>query len=140
MRAQLLRAAEFVRNARSQDPDALVFVHCQSGVNRAPSVAMAVMITEERSSLLVAFSEVRRARPSVRPKYIKEVALYEEAILGTSSTPALRDGPNSSEFCAMYYGLKNDHTDTEPPQNDRLAVDVSGELKEGGDVSPSGDI
>ena len=106
----IARDAPRASTARLASPDALVYVHCQSGVNRAPSVAMAVLIAEERQSLLWAFSRVRAVRPSVRPKYIKEVAMYEEATLGSSSAPALRDGPDSSEFCDMYYGLKNDHS------------------------------
>jgi predicted protein tyrosine phosphatase len=113
LRAALPRAAEFVRAARADDPDCLVYVHCQSGVNRAPSVAMAVLVAEERRSLVWAFARVRAARASVRPKYVKEVAIFEEATLGRSSAPAMRDGPDSAQFCEMYYGLKNDHSGRE---------------------------
>ena len=54
----------------------------------------------------------------VRPKYFKEVALFEEKLLGKSSVTALRDGPDSKQFCDLYYGLKNDHSfkiDYAPP-------------------------
>ena len=92
----------FVRDA-TRDPNAVIFVHCKSGVNRAPSLAMALLISLERYSLVSAFSAVRAARPSVRPKYIKTVAVYEQQALHRSSAPALRDGPNSSEFCDLYF-------------------------------------
>mmetsp|Transcript_24339 Transcript_24339/g.76038 ORF Transcript_24339/g.76038 Transcript_24339/m.76038 type:complete len:273 (-) Transcript_24339:32-850(-) len=99
----------FVRDA-TRDPNAVIFVHCKSGVNRAPSLAMALLISLERYSLVSAFSAVRAARPSVRPKYIKTVAVYEQQALHRSSAPALRDGPNSSEFCDLYYGLRADYS------------------------------
>ena len=74
---------------------------------------MAVLVAEERRSLVWAFASVRAARASVRPKYVREIAVFEEATLGHSSAPAMRDGPDSAQFCEMYYGLKNDHSGRE---------------------------
>ena len=111
MALSLPKAAAFVRAARQAVPNALVYVHCMSGVNRAPSVSAAVLCSEERCSLLVALSAIRAVRPAMRPKYVKEVALYEERLLGVaSSVPALRDGLGSGELAQSYYGLKNDHS------------------------------
>lgn len=115
LRSSLPVAVAWVRAVLRRDPSALIYVHCQSGVNRAPSVALAVLLAlsrDEDLSLLAAFARVRHARPSVRPKYIREVALYEQALRGKSSVPALRDGPDSTEFCALYYGLKDDHSES----------------------------
>lgn len=106
---EALRAAvEFVQKARQGDSDALVLVHCRSGVNRASVVCLAVLMVQEEMSLLEAFGVLRHARPCVRPKYMREVARFEDAHRGSCSTPALRDGPDSVGYCALYYGLKDD--------------------------------
>lgn len=70
MALSLPKAAAFVRAARQAVPDALVYVHCMSGVNRAPSVSAAALCSEERCSLLVALSAIRAVRPAMRPKYV----------------------------------------------------------------------
>jgi hypothetical protein len=89
----------------------LVYVHCQSGVNRAPSVAMALLIALEQRTLVDAFALVRAVRPSVRPKYLAVVSHFEELTLKQSaSAPALRDGPNSTAIAQFYNGLQNDHS------------------------------
>ena len=56
----------FVRRARAADPNAVVYVHCKSGVNRAPSLAMALLISLDRASFVGALAAVRAAscRPS----------------------------------------------------------------------------
>jgi len=112
MREMLLKVEAFVRAARQQDPDSLMYVHCMSGVNRAPSVAAAILIAEESCTALEALSAIRDIRPAIRPKYVKEVAFYEERVhgVGSSSIPALRDGLDSGELAKRYYGLKNDHS------------------------------
>lgn len=99
----------FVRQARAADPNAVVYVHCKSGVNRAPSLAMALLIAQ-RATFVEALAAVRAARPSCRPKYVKAVAMYEDRELGRSTAPALRDGVDSAGFCDLYYGLKEDYS------------------------------
>ena len=100
----------FVRRARAADPNAIVYVHCKSGVNRAPSLAMALLISLDRATFVEALAAVRAARPSCRPKYVQAVAVYEERALGRSTAPALRDGVDSAGFCDLYYGLKEDYS------------------------------
>ena len=100
----------FVRRARAADPNAVVYVHCKSGVNRAPSLAMALLISLDRATFVEALAAVRAARPSCRPKYVKAVATYEDRALGRSTAPALRDGVDSAGFCDLYYGLKEDYS------------------------------
>ena len=100
----------FVRRARAADPNAVVYVHCKSGVNRAPSLAMALLISLDRATFVEALAAVRAARPSCRPKYVQAVATYEARELGRSTAPALRDGVDSAGFCDLYYGLKEDYS------------------------------
>ena len=102
--------AAFVRRARAADPNAVVYVHCKSGVNRAPSLAMALLISLDRATFVEALAAVRAARPSCRPKYVQAVATYEDRELGRSTAPALRDGVDSAGFCDLYYGLKEDYS------------------------------
>ena len=108
--ALLPRVVAFVRRALKDDPDAVVYVHCKSGVNRAPSLAMALLIALDKATFVEALAAVRRARPSCRPKYVKAVAVYEDEVLGRSTAPALRDGVDSAGFCDLYYGLKEDYS------------------------------
>jgi predicted protein tyrosine phosphatase len=109
--AELLpRVVAFVRRAIKDDPEAVVYVHCKSGVNRAPSLAMALLIALDKATFVEALAAVRRARPSCRPKYVQAVARYEDQQLGRSTAPALRDGVDSAGFCDLYYGLKEDYS------------------------------
>ena len=96
----------FVRRARAADPNAVVYVHCKSGVNRAPSLAMALLISLDRATFVEALAAVRAARPSCRPKYVQAVATYEDRELGRSTAPALRDGVDSAGFCDLLRGLR----------------------------------
>ena len=108
--ALLPEVVAFVRRARAADPNAIVYVHCKSGVNRAPSLAMALLISLDRATFVEALAAVRAARPSCRPKYVQAVAVYEDRELGRSTAPALRDGVDSAGFCDLYYGLKEDYS------------------------------
>ena len=108
--ALLPEVVAFVRRARAADPDAMVYVHCKSGVNRAPSLAMALLISLDRATFVEALAAVRAARPSCRPKYVQAVAVYEDRERGRSTAPALRDGVDSAGFCDLYYGLKEDYS------------------------------
>ena len=108
--ALLPEVVAFVRRARAADPDAMVYVHCKSGVNRAPSLAMALLIALDRATFVEALAAVRAARPSCRPKYVQAVAVYEDRERGRSTAPALRDGVDSAGFCDLYYGLKEDYS------------------------------
>ena len=103
--ALLPEVVAFVRRARAADPDAMVYVHCKSGVNRAPSLAMALLISLDRATFVEALAAVRAARPSCRPKYVQAVAVYEDRERGRSTAPALRDGVDSAGFCDLYCGL-----------------------------------
>ena len=79
-------------------------------MNRAPSLAMALLIALDRATFVEALAAVRAARPSCRPKYVQAVAAYEDRALGRSTAPALRDGVDSAGFCDLYYGLKEDYS------------------------------
>ena len=79
-------------------------------MNRAPSLAMALLISLDRATFVEALAAVRAARPSCRPKYVQAVAVYEDHELGRSTAPALRDGVDSAGFCDLYYGLEEDYS------------------------------
>jgi hypothetical protein len=103
-------------HAEFDDVTPLVYVHCQSGVNRAPSVALALLVALEKLTLQDAFALVRTARPAVRPKYLAVVSRFEETTLGKkASAPALRDGPGSTAFAQLYGGLQNDYSTSDHP-------------------------
>jgi protein-tyrosine phosphatase len=110
LRSALPLVIDFVRRAREADPTSVVYVHCQSGVNRAPAVAVAVLMAEEQLSLIAALNWVQKHRPAIRTKYIKEVALFEKQRFGTSSVPALLGGPDSTAMLDLYVSdLRNDY-------------------------------
>jgi len=95
----------------AKSPLPLIYVHCKSGVNRAPSVAIALLVALEQRTLMDAFALVRTLRPSVRPKYLAAISRFEEMTLKQpASAPALRDGPSSAAFAQLYSGLQDDHS------------------------------
>ena len=59
--ALLPEVVAFVRRARAADPNAVVYVHCKSGVNRAPSLAMALLIALDSWGMYI----VAKALPMV---------------------------------------------------------------------------
>ena len=64
--ALLPEVAAFVRRARAADPNAVVYVHCKSGVNRAPSLAMALLIALDRATFVEALAAYRGAEAAYR--------------------------------------------------------------------------
>ena len=64
--ALLPEVVAFVRRARAADPNAVVYVHCKSGVNRAPSLAMALLIALDRATFVEALAAYRGAEAAYR--------------------------------------------------------------------------
>ncbi|MCI4377149.1 hypothetical protein PGIGA_G00200230 [Pangasianodon gigas] len=56
---------EFIDEARKQD--GVVLLHCNAGVSRSASVAIAYLMAKEKIPFEDAFNRVRSARPSIRP-------------------------------------------------------------------------
>ncbi len=65
---QLSQAADFVRHSLGEG--AGVYIHCASGVGRAPTVAAAYLVTTGLSSA-EAWSTIRSRRPFIRPKAVQ---------------------------------------------------------------------
>jgi hypothetical protein len=65
---QLAEAAEFIRGVRREGRG--VYVHCASGVGRAPTAAAAYLVSLGLAPQ-EAWGLIRRARPFVRPKAIQ---------------------------------------------------------------------
>ena len=100
-------AAEFVQRARAGNVEAIFFVHCMDGVNRAPAVGLAILMKLEGCSLVSAFDVMRAGRPCIRTKYIGVVAAFEQECRGVCSVPALLNGPiaDSKSFCELYNNI-----------------------------------
>ncbi|KAI5613952.1 dual specificity phosphatase 19, partial [Silurus asotus] len=56
---------EFIDEARKQD--GVVLLHCNAGVSRSASVAIAYLMAKEKIPFEEAFNRVRSARPSIHP-------------------------------------------------------------------------
>ncbi|TSN12197.1 Dual specificity protein phosphatase 19 [Bagarius yarrelli] len=56
---------EFIDQARKQDR--VVLLHCNAGVSRSASVAIAYLMAREKIPFEEAFNRVKSARPSIRP-------------------------------------------------------------------------
>ncbi|XP_027034030.2 dual specificity protein phosphatase 19b [Tachysurus fulvidraco] len=56
---------EFIDNARKQD--GIVLLHCNAGVSRSASVAIAYLMAKNKLPFQDAFHRVKSARPSIQP-------------------------------------------------------------------------
>ncbi|KAM9500200.1 dual specificity protein phosphatase 19b [Clarias gariepinus] len=56
---------EFIEEARKKD--GVVLLHCNAGVSRSASIAIAYLMAKEKTQFKDAFNRVRSARPSIRP-------------------------------------------------------------------------
>ena len=63
--ARLPEALAAVRELSGSDR--LVYVHCNEGVNRAPSVALGVLVLDRELPVAEALARVERAHPGARP-------------------------------------------------------------------------
>ncbi|XP_062850456.1 dual specificity protein phosphatase 19b [Trichomycterus rosablanca] len=61
-----LQCFEFIDQARKQD-DGVVLLHCNAGVSRSASVAIAYLMTNLKMSFAEAYNQVKSARPSIQP-------------------------------------------------------------------------
>lgn len=82
---QLAEATEFIHSARQEGHG--VYVHCASGVGRAPTTAAAYLVSLGLTPL-EAWQLVRRARPFVRPKAAQseQVERFYRCINGNDET------------------------------------------------------
>jgi hypothetical protein len=78
---QLAEAVEFIHDVRREGR--AVYVHCASGVGRAPTTAAAYLVTLGLTPKQ-AWSLIRRARPFVRPRtaQLEQVASFHRRING----------------------------------------------------------
>jgi predicted protein tyrosine phosphatase len=58
---------DFAASAPSVDANAKLLVHCEVGVSRSATVAIALVMKSENKSFLDAFAQVRAQRPEVLP-------------------------------------------------------------------------
>lgn len=72
-------AVTFARSALA-DPDARLFVHCELGINRGPSVAYAILRAVEGLSAEGAASAITAARPVAAMAYVADVEHYLAAL------------------------------------------------------------
>lgn len=84
---QLTEAVNFIRNVITTG--GTVYVHCGSGVGRAPSIVTAYLIAEEGMTVDEAIERVQKARPFIRvlPVQIDRLKEFEAHIQALSEAP-----------------------------------------------------
>jgi protein-tyrosine phosphatase len=56
-----------VDEARKEDPEAVIFVHCKAGKSRSATVVVAYLMWSEGADQNSAYDEVKNMRPEVSP-------------------------------------------------------------------------
>lgn len=69
--------SSFIDQAR--DKDGVVLVHCNAGVSRSSSIVIGYLMLREKLPFQEAYSQVKTARPSVRPNpgFYQQLQLYK---------------------------------------------------------------
>lgn len=77
---QLTEAVDFIRNVIITG--GTVYVHCGSGVGRAPSIVAAYLIAQEGMTVDDAITRIHKARPFIRvlPVQVDRLKAYEEHV------------------------------------------------------------
>lgn len=100
------RGAAFITQQRQQGRS--VYIHCASGVGRAPTMAAAYLMLEQGLSLDEALATIRRVRPFIRITPPQEAALQALAKEGAMVHPVLRE---LQQRLSEDEGLTSDLTD-----------------------------
>lgn len=73
---------EFMKNAI--DKDGRVLIHCNAGVSRSATLSIAYIMKFEGKRFNEAYSQVKSARPSIRPNdgFERQLRLYDQELFG----------------------------------------------------------
>lgn len=92
----LSRGVEFIK--RIIDDGGTVYVHCGSGVGRAPTAVAAYLIAEEGLSVADAISKIKEARPFIRvlPAQVERLHEFRHSlgIVEPEELPVATDSPS----------------------------------------------
>jgi protein-tyrosine phosphatase len=79
-----------------------LLVHCSLGVNRSPTVVLAWLVHDERTSLADAYARVKDLRPQISPheRYFEQLQEFEKRELGIDEPSLTREdiGPSLQEM------------------------------------------
>ena len=79
---------EFIDNARKQNVNNKVFVHCQAGISRSATCCIAYLMAREEMSLKEAFLFTKERRIQIGPNlgFMEELMKYEKQIFKITKT------------------------------------------------------
>jgi len=74
----------FLEEAKAKNKK--VLVHCEGGINRAPTICMAYLVSHEGYTLKEAYEYIKNIQPKVAPRedYIKQLQEFEKKNQGRS--------------------------------------------------------
>ena len=73
---------EFIDNAREENVNNKVFVHCQAGISRSATCVIAYLMTRENMTLKEAFLHTKECRNQIGPNlgFMEELMKYEKEL------------------------------------------------------------
>jgi len=87
----------YITNAKSKNSN--ILVHCDGGVNRAPTIVVGYLISREKWTLEKAYKHVQLLRPKIAPRktYFEQLQKLEQSIHGSISLQLADIGPPYEE-------------------------------------------
>ena len=79
---------EFIDNAREENVNNKVFVHCQAGISRSATCVIAYLMARENMTLKEAFLHTKECRNQIGPNlgFMEELMKYEKDLFQTTET------------------------------------------------------
>ncbi len=89
--SQLPRCLRFIDDALRSDCTNRVLLHCNAGVSRSASVAIAYLMEQHRLTLSEAICRLKAVRPSIRPNdgFMQQLRNFERRLINSGSNDAL---------------------------------------------------
>jgi hypothetical protein len=80
----------FASAALASNPQAQILVHCQEGVSRSATAALAILIQNEHMRLQAAYTLLKHARPVIEPNrtFLMELRWLEKSVFGNVQSTA----------------------------------------------------
>ena len=84
IRATVLQAVAFIREARASNRDAKVLIHCKAGISRSSTVVAAYLMQEQRVSLRAGLALIiqKREQAYPNPGFLEQLKEMEMELFG----------------------------------------------------------
>ena len=84
IRATVLQAVKFIREAVTSNPDARILVHCKAGISRSSTVVAAYLMMEQRMSLRAGLALIiqKRDQACPNPGFLEQLKEMEIELFG----------------------------------------------------------